>query len=342
MYIKRANKVLLAAGIYNILWGSFVALAPRSSFELLGAIPPQPIEIWQCVGMIVGVYGLGYLIAASQPYRHWPIILVGLIGKVLGPIGFATALYQGIFPLSFGVHIIFNDLIWWLPFGLLLLKIKRRYSHGPIKRVSEAEILRFEERYRAAFINSLSGFKSANLIGTIDQQGLTNLSIVSSAFHLGASPALMGLIIRPDRAARHTLDNLRETKVCTLNHVQEKIIMAAHQTSARYEKEQSEFHACGLTEEFQDNHQAPFVKESQVKMALELVREIELTENGAHMLILKIKDVYLPAECIEKNGAVDIERAGSTTVSGLDSYHQTSRVGRLSYAKVDKSPSWLD
>jgi hypothetical protein len=70
--------------------------------------------------MIVGVYGVGYWLAADNPMVHWPIVLVGFMGKVFGPIGFSMALINEEFPLKFGLNIIFNDLIWWIPFFLIL------------------------------------------------------------------------------------------------------------------------------------------------------------------------------------------------------------------------------
>jgi small multidrug resistance pump len=82
------------------------------------------VGIWQCVGMIVGVYGVGYWIAASDPQRHWPIVLVGFLGKIFGPIGFIQAYMDGIFNSKFGLTIITNDLIWWIPFYLILLSSK--------------------------------------------------------------------------------------------------------------------------------------------------------------------------------------------------------------------------
>lgn len=112
---------LIAAGIYNLAWGAFAILAPRVSFELIGMELPRYLEFWQCIGMIVGVYGIGYLAAATDPIRHWPITLVGLLGKVFGPIGFAEALWSGKLPLAFGWNIITNDLIWWLPFTAILI-----------------------------------------------------------------------------------------------------------------------------------------------------------------------------------------------------------------------------
>lgn len=122
---------LRAAGVYNILWGSVVVIFPHLFFSLLEIPAPEPIEIWQCVGMIVGVYGLGYWIAASDPLRHWPIVLVGLLGKVFGPIGFSKALYEGVFPIEFAWTILTNDLIWWLPFSFILIRAFQNYATVP-------------------------------------------------------------------------------------------------------------------------------------------------------------------------------------------------------------------
>jgi flavin reductase (DIM6/NTAB) family NADH-FMN oxidoreductase RutF len=200
--------------------------------------------------------------------------------------------------------------------------------------IKEKDFKGFETRKRARFINSLSGFKSANLVGTVNSQAQTNLSIVSSSFHLGADPALIGIIIRPDRSPRHTLDNIRDNQLCTLNQVSSIFFQQAHQTSARYPQETSEFKACGLTEEYLDSFKAPFVKESYIKMALKLEEEKKLEINGTHLLIMSIQSVYLPENCLLEDGFIDIERAGTACISGLDSYHTTTQLGRLPYAKV--------
>jgi peroxiredoxin len=117
---KWMRRVLVAAGVYNLAWGAAVVLFPSALFRLAGMELPRYPQIWQCVGMIVGVYGVGYLVAATDPLRHWPITLVGLLGKILGPIGFVGALVRGDMPLAFVATIITNDLIWWLPFGAIL------------------------------------------------------------------------------------------------------------------------------------------------------------------------------------------------------------------------------
>jgi len=112
--------ILKFAGVYNILWGISVIFFPDLFFNLTDLEIPRYPMIWQCVGMIVGVYGVGYWVAARDPLRHWPITLVGFLGKVFGPIGFAYYLIQGAFPLTFGLTIMTNDLLWWIPFGLIL------------------------------------------------------------------------------------------------------------------------------------------------------------------------------------------------------------------------------
>lgn len=114
------RRVLLLAALYNIVWGATTVLFPLALFQWTGAVPPNYPELWQCIGMIVGVYGVGYAAAALNPWRHWPIVLVGLLGKMFGPLGFAWALLRGTFPPAFGWTIVTNDLIWWIPFTLIL------------------------------------------------------------------------------------------------------------------------------------------------------------------------------------------------------------------------------
>lgn len=114
------KQVLVAAGLYNIAWGTFTVVAPHALFRWTGMEQPRYPQIWQCVGMIVGVYGVGYWIAARDVYRHWPIVFVGFLGKLFGPIGFLGAALSGSLPWAWGLTIITNDLIWWIPFASML------------------------------------------------------------------------------------------------------------------------------------------------------------------------------------------------------------------------------
>jgi flavin reductase (DIM6/NTAB) family NADH-FMN oxidoreductase RutF len=219
--------------------------------------------------------------------------------------------------------------------------VKKHQELSEILSFDSNTVAQMPDRYRAHLINSLSGLKSVNLVGTISNQHKTNLSIVSSFFHLGANPALIGFIIRPDIARRDTLENLRENNKLTINHVHKEILVEAHHTSARFPPEISEFEACGLEVEFRDQFQAPFVAESRVKMAAEMVREVTIEENGAHLIIAKIMQIYVPKTCLEDDGHLDLNKAGSLCASGLDTYCETVRIGRLEYAKPQKRPNWV-
>jgi len=117
---------LQAAAIYNVIWGAWVVSWPGHYFELVGMDAPRYPELWQCVGMIVGVYGLGYWAASRDPLRHWPIVLVGLLGKILGPIGFLQAIVKGSLPVSFGATLLTNDFVWWIPFAIILWRAFER------------------------------------------------------------------------------------------------------------------------------------------------------------------------------------------------------------------------
>lgn len=125
--------LLLFAGAYNLLWGLWVVVWPMAIFRWAEMELPRYPQIWQCVGMIVGVYGIGYLIAARDPITHWPIVLVGLLGKVFGPIGFLIAALRGELPWCWGATLLTNDLIWWLPFSLLLHDVWKIQRHRRVR-----------------------------------------------------------------------------------------------------------------------------------------------------------------------------------------------------------------
>jgi peroxiredoxin len=111
---------LMAAAVHSILWGLCLILFPNAIFQWFAATPPLYPQTWQCIGTLTVAYAIGYAIASQAPLRHWPIVLVGLIGKTLGPIGFLWAAAGEQLPWSFGVMIAMNDLIWVLPFALML------------------------------------------------------------------------------------------------------------------------------------------------------------------------------------------------------------------------------
>lgn len=208
-----------------------------------------------------------------------------------------------------------------------------------MQHYNKDDLTKMDQRYRVQLINSLSGFKSANLIGTSNLAGQHNLAIFSSVFHLGASPALVGFIMRPDSVARHTLDNIQQTKTYTINQISGSFWREAHQTSARYLEQESEFEQVGLTPELHQCTRAPFVKESRLKYALLLKDIMPIPLNGTQLVIGEITDVICESNVIKTDGYIDIESLDTVALSGLDSYHSTNRLSRVSYAKTDSHPT---
>ena len=117
---KFHRAVFVAAGIYNLGWGVFSIVDPQWLFRFAGMPPQNYPEIFACLGMVVGLYGILYLEVARVPERGWLLAAVGLVGKVLGPIGWLGLVISGQWPITTLVLCVPNDLIWWLPFALYL------------------------------------------------------------------------------------------------------------------------------------------------------------------------------------------------------------------------------
>jgi flavin reductase (DIM6/NTAB) family NADH-FMN oxidoreductase RutF len=199
--------------------------------------------------------------------------------------------------------------------------------------ISSSTIQTWERFYRANFINSITGFKSVSLIGTINQKGQTNLAIFSSVVHLGSDPALIGFINRPIKAAPHTLANIQATGVYTINHVNRAFLELAHQTSAKYPEEVSEFDEVGLTPEFIEATQAPFVRESKVKYALTLEEIIPIQLNNTFLVIGKLQHVRFEKDILSADGFLQLDKVDSLCSNGIDAYYSTQLIDRYEYAR---------
>ena len=205
--------------------------------------------------------------------------------------------------------------------------------------ITRKEINSLDKRYRANLINSVTGYKSANLIGSISPDGITNLTIVSSVIHLGSDPPLIGFIQRPVTVRRDTYENITKNGYFTINHVHGEFIEKAHQTSAKFDGNISEFDACGLNQEYLADFKAPYVRESKIKLGMRLVQETPIYQNGTILMIGEIVDLHISELSLEKNGSLDLNIINDVCISGLDTYHQVSYKASLSYAKPNQSVS---
>jgi flavin reductase (DIM6/NTAB) family NADH-FMN oxidoreductase RutF len=199
--------------------------------------------------------------------------------------------------------------------------------------IDKNKIEQLEQRFRTTLINSLAGFRQAVLVGTQSSEGHHNLAIFNSLMHLGAHPALYGLINRPDSVQRDTLQNIISTKAYTLNYVRAADYKRAHQTSARYDKEISEFEAVGFEPAYLPSCTAPMVKNAVVSIAMQLEEIIPIAINGTILIVGSVQQIHIDEQLVEKDGFVSLSEEQVVISQGLDAYFIPSPLGRLAYAK---------
>jgi len=192
--------------------------------------------------------------------------------------------------------------------------------------------------HRINLINSCSGYKSANLIGTKSNIGVSNVAIFSSVTHLGSNPPLLGVVFRPvTDVPRNTYENIKETGQFTINHIHIPIIEDAHHTSAKYSKEISEFKITTLEEEFKNDWYAPFVKDAPIQIALTYCEEYLIKSNNCIQLIGEIKDLFIREDLLEKDGFINLEKGNIVAINGLDGYTLPKLKTRLKFQRPKKN-----
>jgi flavin reductase (DIM6/NTAB) family NADH-FMN oxidoreductase RutF len=190
-----------------------------------------------------------------------------------------------------------------------------------------------ERLERATFFNLLSGFKSPVLVGTCSGQGIHNLALFNSLVHIGANPPLLGFILRPTTVPRHTYQNIQETGGFTLNHVSETMYRQAHQTSAKYEEDASEFEQTGLEAVFSEGLNAPYVGESPLRLGLEFEEEHVIKANHTRLIVGRVKEIWMKESIQLSEGWFDPQTLDLVGVGGLENYYRLSRIDRLPYAR---------
>lgn len=199
--------------------------------------------------------------------------------------------------------------------------------------ITSADIAKMEKLARVQFLSALPGPKPISLIGTIDGSGRTNLAPFSTVTHLGSNPPLIGLVSRPDLVERHTLSNILESRFYTINHVHGIILQQAHNCSARYPKNTSEFAATGLTPHFENGIPAPFVGEAHLRYALELIETLPIPSNDTLLIVGKVVLVQLLSENLADDGSIDLTALGSLASTALDTYFELKEIARLPHAR---------
>lgn len=188
--------------------------------------------------------------------------------------------------------------------------------------------------FRRHFFNTLPGPRSVHLLGTKGHRGTENLGVFSSVVHLGANPPHLGFTLRPLTVPRHSYHHMLAQGYFTLNTIHPDFLPKAHQTSANYAYEESEFAAVGLTPEYSESVPAPYVAESKIKIGLKFVEEHFIKANNTRFIVGEVVELFVPDEAVAKAGFVDHNALGTLAVTGLEQYHEIKEVAHLPYARV--------
>lgn len=203
---------------------------------------------------------------------------------------------------------------------------------------SRTDIDQMDKIFRLNLINSCTGFKSANLLGTKSLNDVSNVAVFSSITHLGSNPPLIGFILRPTTVPRDTYRNIKDTGVFTVNHIYSDIIEDAHHTSAKYPDEVSEFTKTDLEEEFLGDFPAPFVKGAKIRLGCRFLNEYEIKENDTLLLVSAVEHVFIAdQDILQEDGWLKLENANTVAINGLDGYATTSLLDRYAYARPKKA-----
>ena len=206
---------------------------------------------------------------------------------------------------------------------------------------SKEHIQESERVRRLNMINSVSGIKPANLIGTCSLEKKDNLAIFSSVVHLGSNPALFGFILRPTgEVRRDTYENILSTGIYTINAVPEHLIVNAHYTSAKFENAISEFERCDIKKVYRNEFAAPYVMESPIAMGLSFIEEIPIKSNGTRLIVGSVEHLYIADGLINNEGYVNLDQANIVGIGGLNSYYELSHKEDHPYARVVEVPTF--
>ncbi|AUC76001.1 flavin reductase family protein [Olleya sp. Bg11-27] len=198
------------------------------------------------------------------------------------------------------------------------------------------QIQELEHLYKINLVNSCSGFKSANLIGTKSTDGQENVAVFSSVTHIGSSPPLLGFFCRPTTVTRHTYDNIKATGVYTINHIHLDNFEDAHHTSAKYDQSISEFDKTTLESEYKANCDAPFVKGAPIQLEMKFIEDYHIKANDTILVIGEIQGLYINGDILEDDGFINLSKANIAAINGLDGYAIPRLEKRLEYQRPRK------
>lgn len=209
-------------------------------------------------------------------------------------------------------------------------------------KLDSLKIKELDSSNRIRLINSVSGPKSACLIGTKSKKHGTNLGIFNSITHIGSNPPLIGVIFRPnENVRRDTYDNIINEKFYTINHINSEILERSHWTSIKINKNVSEFDVCNLTEEYIDGFYSPYVMESFIKIGLKFIETVKIEINNTVLVVGEIIQIIINDSFIDNDGTVNLQKSKSISVGGLNTYYDLKKISKFPYTRIENLPEFF-
>tara|TARA_B100000609_G_C17148102_1_gene399314 strand:+ start:23 stop:646 length:624 start_codon:yes stop_codon:yes gene_type:complete len=198
-------------------------------------------------------------------------------------------------------------------------------------KINKKDINNLDKIYRLNLINSISGIKPGNLIGTKSTNGVDNVAIFSSVVHLGSNPAQIGFVLRPQRRRKSdTYCNIKATNFYTINHITKQMYVKAHNTSIK--DNESEFELLNIEKEYQEGFYAPYVEKSPIKLGMKLIDMI-LLPNDCLFVIGQIENLYIENKLLNSDGTLDLEIGDIMGIGGLNTYYKLNKIDSLPYVR---------
>ena len=117
--------LLRFAGAFNLLAGAGMICLYHEGFKLLSVPKPALALPVQVMGILVALFGVGYLLVATNAVENRNLLLLGFLSKALGSVASLWYVAAGRLPLGFAAVVFFADVIYLPPFFLILRRLYR-------------------------------------------------------------------------------------------------------------------------------------------------------------------------------------------------------------------------
>jgi len=205
-----------------------------------------------------------------------------------------------------------------------------------MKHYDKKSFQHLEKLFRGNLINSCTGYKSANLIATKSKDGIENVAIINSVNHVGSNPPILSVLFRPTTVPRNTYKNIKETGLFTVNHITKDTISQAHHTAAKYDDDISEFDKTSFQPIYLNEFEAPYVKDSPIQIGCKYLNEYYIKENDTILVLAAIEHMYIKDGIESIDGWLDLQKAETVAVTGLDGYSLPTLLDRFAYARPNQ------